>query len=216
MTTITNAEYAALKAKAYAFDILTEIHEETAKNYAILIKKEQEISERNIKLLINHVKLLADYDELGKAFTDLCEEAEHDKKTESTKKIKCAPDVVKISYMGKDYLKDNKGNIYDNKSHKQIGKWNNYILLNSEPSRNLHPAPKPVPVAKPVPAPKPVPVAKPIEDDELSEDEEDDATVVIKFTFAGKDYLKDVEGNIYDVHTETEVGTWDGAKIVFL
>ena len=43
------------------------------------------------------------------------------------------------------------------------------------------------------------------DDDELSEEEIE----VIKFKFDGKDYLRDPDGNVYDVETQEELGTWN-------
>ena len=55
-------------------------------------------------------------------------------------------------------------------------------------------------------------------DGELSEEEEEDATVnVAKFEFEGKEYFRSKEGDVYDTETYDEIGKWDekSKKVVF-
>jgi hypothetical protein len=47
------------------------------------------------------------------------------------------------------------------------------------------------------------------EEPETEEEEEEVEVEVIKFTHEGKEYLRDIEGRVYDIVTQDEVGEWD-------
>ena len=53
---------------------------------------------------------------------------------------------------------------------------------------------------------------KKLEEGELSEEEEEEVSVT-KFTFEGKDYLRDVKNVVYDYNSQEEIGVWTGKQI---
>ena len=53
---------------------------------------------------------------------------------------------------------------------------------------------------------------KKLEEGELSEEEEEEVSVT-KFTFEGKDYLRDVKNVVYDYNSQEEIGVWTGKHI---
>lgn len=55
------------------------------------------------------------------------------------------------------------------------------------------------------------------QDQDQDEDEDEETEVqVIKFTIQDKQYLKDQENNIYDIHTQEHIGMWDGQNLVII
>ena len=53
---------------------------------------------------------------------------------------------------------------------------------------------------------------KKLEEGELSEEEEEEVSVT-KFTFEGKDYLRDDKNVVYDYNSQEEIGVWTGKHI---
>ena len=53
---------------------------------------------------------------------------------------------------------------------------------------------------------------KKLEEGELSEEEEEEVSVT-KFTFEGKDYLRDDKNVVYDCNSQEEIGVWTGKHI---
>ena len=53
---------------------------------------------------------------------------------------------------------------------------------------------------------------KKLEEGELSEEEEEEVSVT-KFTFEGKDYLRDEKNVVYDYNSQEEIGVWTGKQI---
>ena len=53
---------------------------------------------------------------------------------------------------------------------------------------------------------------KKLEEGELSEEEEEEVSVT-KFTFEGKDYLRDDKNVVYDYNSQDEIGVWTGKQI---
>jgi len=53
---------------------------------------------------------------------------------------------------------------------------------------------------------------KKLEEGELSEEEEEEVSVT-KFTFEGKDYLRDDKNVVYDYNSQEEIGVWTGKQI---
>jgi len=51
-----------------------------------------------------------------------------------------------------------------------------------------------------------------LEEGELSEEEEEEVNVT-KFTFEGKDYLRDEKNVVYDMVSQDELGIWTGTHI---
>ena len=52
-----------------------------------------------------------------------------------------------------------------------------------------------------------------LEEGELSEEDEEEEINVTKFTFEGKDYLRDDKNVLYDYESQDEIGIWTGEKI---
>ena len=53
-------------------------------------------------------------------------------------------------------------------------------------------------------------------EDHVETDDEDDEVEVEKFEFEGTEYLRDVNGTVYDMESQEEIGTWDGENIVMM
>ena len=49
---------------------------------------------------------------------------------------------------------------------------------------------------------------------ESSDEDEDDEVEVDKFEFEGTEYLRDANGTVYDMESQEEIGTWDGANLI--
>ena len=49
---------------------------------------------------------------------------------------------------------------------------------------------------------------------ESSDEDEDDEVEVEKFEFEGTEYLRDGNGTVYDMESQEEIGTWDGANLI--